>query len=94
VLVLPTHQLDAKRIIQYLYKTYKDKIFISIMSQYTPGEGLENYPEINRKLNRHEYDEVVDFACGIGVKNGFVQEGEAASESFIPAFDLQGVENP
>ncbi|MEG0090644.1 MAG: radical SAM protein [Oscillospiraceae bacterium] len=94
VLVLPTHQLDAKRIIQYLYKTYRDKIFISIMSQYTPGEGLENYPEINRKLNRHEYDEVVDFACGIGVKNGFVQEGEAASESFIPAFDLQGVENP
>ncbi|MBQ7284310.1 MAG: radical SAM protein [Oscillospiraceae bacterium] len=91
VLVLPNHTDEAKQIIEYLYNTYGDDIFISIMSQYTPCTNLEKYPEINRKLTQQEYDDVVDFAVELGLENGFVQEGEAASESFIPPFDLQGV---
>ena len=38
-----------------------------------------------------EYDEVVDYAIELGVVNGFIQEGETASESFIPEFDCEGV---
>lgn len=91
VLVLPGQTDEAKRIIKYLYDRYKDDIFISIMSQYTPCTNLEKYPEINRKLTQQEYDDVVDFAVELGLENGFVQEGEAASESFIPPFNLEGV---
>jgi len=91
VLVLPGYADEAKRIIEYLYRTYGDDIYISIMSQYTPCTDLDKYPEINRKLTQQEYDEVVDFAVELGLENGFLQEGEAASESFIPPFDLQGV---
>ncbi|MBE6888025.1 MAG: radical SAM protein [Ruminococcaceae bacterium] len=91
VLVLPGHTDEAKQIIEYLYSTYGDDIFISIMSQYTPCTNLEKYPEINRKLTWKEYDDVVDFAAELGVENGFVQEGESASESFIPPFNLEGV---
>lgn len=90
-LVLPGQTEAAKDIIKYLYERYGDKIYISIMSQYTPCSDLGKYPEINRKLTRAEYDEVVDFAVELGLENGFVQEGEAASESFIPPFDLTGV---
>ena len=91
VLVLPGCTDEAKQIIEYLYTTYGDDIFISIMSQYTPCTNLEKYPEINRKLTQQEYDDVVDFAVELGLENGFLQEDEAASESFIPPFNLEGV---
>ena len=86
VLILPGHADDSKKIIEYLYKTYGDDIFISIMNQYTPVNKCK-YSNLNRKVTDEEYDSVVDFALNIGVKNAFVQEGEAASESFIPQFN-------
>lgn len=92
-LVLPGQVEDSKAVIRYLYETYGDQIYISIMNQYTPLSGLEQYPEIDRKLTPEEYDEVVDYAIELGVENGFIQEGETAEESFIPDFEiLQGVE--
>lgn len=90
-LVLPNHTDDSKNIIEYLYRRYGDDIFISIMNQYTPLKQVENMAELNRKITESEYDEVVDFAIEIGVENGFIQEGETQSESFIPAFDFEGV---
>lgn len=90
-LVLPGYTEDSKRIVKYLYETYGNNIFISILSQFTPLEGLEAYPEINRKLTEKEYEDVVDYAIEIGVENGFIQEGSVAEESFIPDFDGQGV---
>ena len=90
-LVLPTQAEQAKRIVKYLHEKYADKIFISIMSQYTPCTDLSAFPEIDRKTTQAEYDRVVDYAVNIGVENGFIQDGEAASESFIPPFDLEGV---
>jgi putative pyruvate formate lyase activating enzyme len=33
----------------------------------------------------------VDYAIEIGIENGFIQEGDTAEESFIPAFDCEGV---
>lgn len=86
VLILPGHLRDAKEIINYLYKTYKDDIYISIMNQYTPVNHCE-YDNLNRKITDEEYDEVIDFAMAIGVKNAFIQEGDTALESFIPNFD-------
>lgn len=90
VLILPGHARDAKEIINYLYKTYKDDIYISIMNQYTPVNKCK-YENLNRKVTDDEYDEVIDFAVSIGVKKAFIQEGEAASESFIPKFDCSKI---
>lgn len=93
-MVIPTHTADSKRIIEYLYRTYGDDIFISIMSQYTPvidAETAKGYPELARKLTEREYDAVVDYAIELGVENAFIQEGDVAEESFIPAFDGTGV---
>ena len=61
------------------------------MNQYTPLENVSAYPELNRKVTDEEYEEVVDYAIGLGVEQGFIQEGETAEESFIPAFDGTGV---
>ena len=86
VLILPGHIHDAKEIINYLYKTYGDDIYISIMNQYTPVN-MCLYDNLNRKLTEEEYDEVINYALTIGVTKAFIQEGDTAMESFIPDFD-------
>lgn len=90
-LVLPGCTKDSKAVIRYLYDTYKDDIYISIMNQYTPLEHVKEYKELYRKVTHKEYDEVVDYAIDIGVTNGFIQEGDTAKESFIPDFDFTGL---
>ena len=61
------------------------------MNQYTPLPGIGSYPELMRHVSDAEYDEVIDFAAELGVKNAFIQEGGAVGESFIPAFDGEGI---
>ena len=90
-LLLPGCKEDSKAVLRYLYETFGDSIFISIMNQYTPLSHVVDYPELNRWITEEEYDEVVDYAIELGIENGFVQEGETAKESFIPAFDGEGV---
>lgn len=90
-LALPGYLEDSKRIIKYLYETFGNKIYISIMNQYTPITAHTAYPELNRKITQEEYRELVDYAIEIGVENGFIQEGETALESFIPEFNGEGV---
>lgn len=90
-LLLPRHVQESKSAVKYLYDTFGDSVFLSLMNQYTPMPGLEQYPELNRRVTEEEYDELVDFAVELGVENGFVQEGETAEESFIPEFDEEGV---
>lgn len=85
-LLLPGQVEEAKQVLRYLYETYKDTIAISILNQYTPLPHVAAYPELNRKVTDEEYEEVVDFALELGIGHGFLQEGQAASESFIPEF--------
>jgi len=88
-LVLPGHTDDSKRILGYLHREYGDSIYISIMNQYTPMPGMEG--ELARPLTEEEYAEVTDYARAIGIRQAFLQEGGTVSESFIPAFDGEGV---
>ena len=90
-LVLPGQTHNSKAVIKHLYNTFGDSIYLSIMSQYTPVGELYDFPELRRTVSAAEYDEVVDFAIDIGVSNGFIQDGEAAAESFIPVFDGRGI---
>lgn len=86
-MVLPGHVNDAKAVLKYLYDTYKEDVYISIMNQYTPSKDIEDYPEISRRVTRREYERVVDYAIELGIQNAFIQEGDTAKESFIPDFD-------
>lgn len=90
-LCLPGNTADSKAVLNYIFKKYGEGVIISIMSQYTPFGECSKYDEINRKLTEEEYDEIIDFCIDIGVENAFIQEEEAASESFIPTFDGKGV---
>lgn len=90
-MVLPGAVNNAKKVIDYLLKTYGDKIYISIMNQYTPVSKDFIYNNLNRRVTVREYKKVVDYAIEKGLVNGFFQEGKTQDESFIPAFDYEGV---
>lgn len=70
-LLLPGHVNDAKAVLKYLYDTYHDHVYISMMSQFTPI-ALKDYPEINRTVTKREYERLVNYALEIGITNAFI----------------------
>lgn len=90
-LMLPGKLMDSKAIVKYLYAQYKDTIYMSLMNQYTPLPHVIDYPELNRKVSRKSYERLIQYALDLGVENAFIQEGETATESFIPIFNGEGV---
>lgn len=84
-LVLPNCYDDSKNVISYLYNKYDNNIIYSIMNQYTRIRTLD-YPELNDNVSTNEYDELVNYAYDIGIRNCFIQEEESQSDSFIPVF--------
>lgn len=97
-LLLPLAVNNAKNVISYLHDTYEDNIYISIMNQYTPMTDTPSmksvatlYPELFRKVTKREYNRLLDFVLSLNITNAFFQEGETASDSFIPDFDYTGI---
>lgn len=92
-LVLPGYIEESKRALEVLAERYGNRIRLSIMNQYTPlAPGLERYGLIGT-VTPEEYEEVLDCADELGIQDYFWQEGGAAEESFVPAFDGTGVPN-
>ena len=95
-LLLPGHKKNAKDVIRYVYENYGDRVYISLMNQYTPFERLkerEDCKELCRRVTKREYENVLDYMIGLGVKNAFIQEGDTAKESFIPDFEEGNIAN-
>jgi putative pyruvate formate lyase activating enzyme len=90
-LMLPGLLFDSKKVIDYIFKTFKSSVYISIMNQFTPVNNLEDYPEINKALNPKHYEALIDYCLELGISKAFIQEEGTVSESFIPDFDLKGV---
>lgn len=91
-LVLPGCVSDSKDVLEYLWDSWGNRVWVSIMSQYTPLPHVAAYPELNRRVAKEEYEEVTDYARFLGMTQVYVQEGDCAGDSFIPAFDCRGVE--
>ena len=87
-MLLPGRVIESKLTVKYLYETYGDDIYISLMNQYTPMPGIsERYPELGRRVTDPQYRSLVDYAASLGVTNAFVQVGKTSDKSFIPDFE-------
>ena len=89
-LLLPGRERESMEILRYLYETYGNDIYISIMNQYTPVPSCHD-PALSRPVSQDAYDRVIAYAVRLGIENAYIQEGGTVSESFIPAFDGSGV---
>lgn len=90
-LMLPGLLFDSKKVIDTIYNTFGNKVYISIMNQYIPMNKASLYPEINKTLNPKHYDSLVNYAADIGVTNGFIQDEGSNNSSYVPSFEMQGV---
>lgn len=64
-------------------------IHLSLMTQYNPLFKAKDFPEINRNLNREEYDRVLREVENLGFDNGWVQEFGESTNYFTPDFKKQ-----
>lgn len=101
-LLLPGHVREAKRVVSYLWETYGNQIYMSLLNQYTPPAEFAQDDRavreldqtdslLERRVTKREYERLLDYAAQLGVEQGFYQEGGTAARSFIPAFDGTGV---
>lgn len=90
-LLLPGLEEDSFQILKYLFETYGHNIYLSIMNQYTPLRSFEQFPNLNERINPAVYDKLLDRCIDLGIENAFIQEGDVASDSFIPLFDYEGL---
>ena len=66
---------------------FSPNICLSLMIQYNPLYQAKNYPEINRKLSKDEYERVMQYVEQLDFQNGYFQPWEEnASEVLIPDF--------
>ncbi|OPX92155.1 MAG: Radical SAM superfamily protein [Pelotomaculum sp. PtaB.Bin013] len=90
-LVLPGQRDAACRILEWIHSNLPAETFVSIMSQYVPLWQAHRHPEINRRLSPVEYQAVLDYFDKTGLLNGYMQDLAAATEEYVPRFDLSGL---
>lgn len=90
-LMLPGLLFDSKKIIDYIYATFGDDVYISLMNQYTPMFNACKYTEINKPLNPKHYDALIDYCLELGITKAFIQGEGTSTPEFTPDFDLSGI---
>ena len=89
-LVLPGHTKESMTVLDWLSQ-YKDRLWVSLMFQYTPMGNVSAHKELQRPLTRRECEKVQDYMLSLGICDGYIQSRESSGGEFIPAFDLTGV---
>lgn len=89
-LILPQNTNSSIAVLDIIKSNFPNT-FVSLMAQYTPCGDLSEFPEINRKITKREYEKVVNYAFDNSFDKLFIQELSSADKSFIPKFDFTGV---
>ncbi len=93
-LILPGGLENTRRVIDFVADAFpRGAVRFSLMSQYTPVDVPDGYPELRRRITRREYTRAVEYMLSRGIEDGYVQERSSAASEYIPAFDLTGVED-
>lgn len=91
-LILPGLARESIKILDWIKENLPKGVYISLMSQYIPYYKAEDYPEINRRITKWEYEKVLNHFFKLGFENGYVQDRNSAVEEYIPDFNLEGIE--
>ena len=89
-LVLPGHADESIEILRCINDTFgSGRVLVSLMSQYTP---VLPCPLPDRRLTPDEYEAVRSFMENECAFDGYAQELDSASQSYIPPFNCEGVD--
>lgn len=86
-LILPLCTDDSVNILNFIKDNFSDKVYVSLMSQYTPFGDISGFPELSRKITAREYDKVVNHAVKLNFKNCYIQGLSSGNKKFIPVWN-------
>lgn len=86
-LVLPNNLQNSKDILKWINDNMDKNVFVSVMAQYFPTHMAKEFPEINRKLTKEEYEEIEDYLYSLDLDNGYIQELGEHEEEYVPDFE-------
>ena len=67
-LVLPNHiNCCTKPVLEWISKNIKNKCIVNIMDQYRPEYLAKDYPDINRRIKKEEFDVAVNIAKELNI---------------------------
>ncbi len=89
-LALPGHTRESMAVLDWL-ATFKDRLWVSLMFQYTPMGDIDDHTELQRTLTHRECEKLWNYMQSLGIQHGYVQSRQSSGEDAIPAFDLTGV---
>lgn len=86
-LVLPNNLQNSKDVLKWINDNIDNKVFVSVMAQYFPTHRAKDFPELNRKLTKEEYEEIENFLYSLNLNNGYIQELGEHEEEYVPDFE-------
>ena len=89
-LVLSGHTKESMAVLDWL-ATIKDKVWVSLLFQYTPMGNVENRKELQRSLTARECRKIWEYMNSLGIRDGYIQDRTSSGTEAIPTFDLTGV---
>lgn len=84
-LVLPGRLENSLDVLRSIKERISTAVPISLMSQYTPIPAVRDRPDLGRRLNREEYERIVDAALEMGFDTLFIQE--LNERNLVPDFN-------
>ena len=86
-LVLPNNLQNSKDVLKWINDNIDKNVFVSVMAQYFPTNKAKDFPEINRKLTKEEYEEIENYLYSLDLDNGYIQELGEHEEEYVPDFE-------
>ena len=83
-LILPGGLFDSKHVLDYLTSRYGNRIFISLMSQYTPMPACTG--KLKERPSKRTCESLADYLASKGQTKAFIQEYESSGNEMIPDF--------
>ena len=87
-LILPNHIENSKKVLNWINENIQDDIFVSIMAQYFPTYKAMEENSLHRKINRKEYNRIIDYLEKLNIKNGYVQEIGTNEHQYVPNWNV------
>ena len=89
-LILPGHTRDSIAVLEWLAQNLPKGVLVSLMAQYIPYGRAAEFPEINRRITKREYEKVQSRLFELDL-DGFIQDRSSAKTEYIPSFQLEGL---
>lgn len=87
-LILPNNIENSKQVLKWIKENIDNKVYVSIMAQYFPTYKSKENSQLNRKINKKEYEEIEKYLYDLELENGYIQELGEHEEEYVPQWEF------